>query len=91
MTFVSAKAGIRVNKILDEVLRVYEKWNTRVSTSLLNGWLTALKRVHKMPGMDGRFLRIRYMMQIRSRPPTFFIFVNDVSIVPEVYKRFIRN
>lgn len=91
LTFVSAKTGIRVDKIMDEVLRVYEKWNTRVSTSLLNKWLTAMKRVHKMPGMGGKHLKIRYIMQIKARPPTFFIFVNDINLVPEVYKRFLRN
>jgi GTP-binding protein len=76
---------------MDEVLRVYEKWNTRVTTSLLNKWLMAMKRVHKMPGVDGKFLNIRYIMQIKSRPPTFFIFVNDTKLLLEVYKRFIRN
>ena len=91
IAFISAKTGSRVNKILDEVLRVYEKWNTRVSTALLNKWLTALKRVHKMPGFEGKFLKIRYIMQIKSRPPTFFIFVNDLRIVPEIYKRFLQN
>lgn len=91
ISFVSAKTGARVNKILDEVLRVYEKWNTRVSTGLLNKWLTALKRVHQMPGFEGKYLKIRYIMQIKSRPPTFFIFVNDLRIIPEVYKRFLQN
>lgn len=41
LAFVSAKNGIRVDKILDEVMRVYEKWNTRVSTGLLNKWIYA--------------------------------------------------
>jgi len=91
ITFVSAKTGIRVNKVMDEVLRVYEKWNTRVTTSLLNKWLIALKKVHKMPGVDNKFLRIRYIMQIKSRPPTFFIFVNDTKLIPEIYKRYLRN
>jgi len=91
IAFVSAKTGIRVDNVMDEVLRVYEKWNTRVSTSLLNKWLMALKKVHKMPGLEGKFLNIRYMMQIKSRPPTFFIFVNDIRLIPKVYKRFLRN
>jgi len=91
LTFVSAKTGIRVDKVMDEVLRVYEKWNTRVSTSLLNRWLMAMKRIHKMPGLDGKFLNIRYIMQIKSRPPTFFFFVNDTKFIPDIYKRFLRN
>ena len=45
MLYVSARSGLRSAKVMDEVLRVYEKWNTRVSTNLLNKWLTAFKRV----------------------------------------------
>jgi len=41
LAYVSAKSGIRIDKILDEVMRVYEKWNTRVSTALLNKWIHA--------------------------------------------------
>lgn len=41
ITFVSAKNGFRTDRIMDEVLRVYEKWNTRVSTGLLNKWMHA--------------------------------------------------
>jgi len=41
IAFVSAKSGQRVDRIMDEVLRVYEKWNTRVSTGLLNKWIHA--------------------------------------------------
>ena len=39
MIYVSAKEGLRVEKIMDDVMRVYEKWNSRVSTNLLNKWL----------------------------------------------------
>jgi GTP-binding protein len=38
IAFISAKTGLRTEKVMDEVLRVYEKWNTRISTSLLNKW-----------------------------------------------------
>jgi GTP-binding protein len=41
LAFVSAKTGLRVDRIMDEVMRVYEKWNTRVSTGLLNKWMYA--------------------------------------------------
>lgn len=49
MAFVSAKTGMRVNKIMDEVMRVYEKWNTRVSTGLLNKWIYEFNKVQRMP------------------------------------------
>ena len=91
LTFVSAKEGIRVEKILDEVLWVYEKWNTWVSSGLLNKWLAALKWVHRFPGEGGRPIKIRFIMQINVRPPTFYMFVNDANIVNETFWRFIWN
>lgn len=45
ITFVSAKTGMRVEKVISEVMRVYEKWNTRVSTGLLNQWATEFQKV----------------------------------------------
>ncbi len=62
LAFVSAKEGIRTDRILDEVMRVYEKWNTRVSTGLLNKWLFAFARVQKMPSEEGKVLKLRYLM-----------------------------
>ena len=62
IAFVSAKTGKRVDKVMDEVLRVYEKWNTRVSTGLLNKWLFAFSRVQRMPADNGKRLKLRYLM-----------------------------
>jgi GTP-binding protein len=39
IAYVSAKTGLRTDRVMDEVMRVYEKWNTRVSTGLLNKWM----------------------------------------------------
>lgn len=41
ISFISSKTGQRQSRVMDEVLRVYEKWNTRVSTGLLNKWMHA--------------------------------------------------
>lgn len=76
---------------MDEVMRVYEKWNTRVSTGLLNKWLHAFARVQKMPTDMGRMLKLRYIMQIKTRPPTFFIYVNDKNLLDDNFERFLRN
>ena len=91
MAFVSAKTGLRVDRIMDEVMRVYEKWNTRVSTGLLNKWIHAFSKVQKMPSDQGKTLKMRYMMQIKTRPPTFFLYVNNKRLVNEDFERFIRN
>lgn len=49
IAFVSAKTGTRVDQVMTEVLRVYEKWNTRVSTGLLNKWIHEFSKVQRMP------------------------------------------
>jgi GTPase len=91
LCYISAKEGVWVDKVMDEVLWVYEKWNTRVSSSFVNKWLTALKKIHKFPGENGRHIKIRFMMQINVRPPTFYMFVNDTRLVTETFRRFIWN
>ncbi len=91
IAYVSAKTGMRTERIMDEVMRVYEKWNTRVSTGLLNKWLHSFARVQKMPTDMGRMLKLRYIMQIKTRPPTFFIYVNDKDLVDDNFERFLRN
>ncbi len=89
--YVSAKTGMRAEKIMDEVLRVYEKWNTRVSTNLLNKWLRAFCVVQKLPSDGFKHLKLRYLMQIKVRPPTFFLYVNNKNIMPDTYERFLKN
>ena len=92
LIYISAKMGLRVDKIMDEVLRVYEKWNTRISTRLLNKWLHAFAQVQQMPSDDqGRHLKMRYLMQIKQRPPTFFLYVNNKNIMIDNFERFLKN
>ena len=91
MSFVSAKAGTRVDHIMDEVMRVYEKWNTRVSTGLLNKWIYEFNKVQRMPSVKGTKLKLKYLMQIRTRPPTFFVFVNRKSLVTDNFLAFLRG
>lgn len=76
---------------MDEVMRVYEKWNTRVSTGLLNKWIMQFGRVQQMPNEAGKHLKLRYIMQIKTRPPTFFIYVNNKYLVTDNFERFLRN
>jgi len=49
MIFVSAKTGNRIHNVMEDVMRVYEKWNTRVSTGLLNKWIFEFNKVQRMP------------------------------------------
>lgn len=91
LAYISAKTGQRVDTIMDEVLRVYEKWNTRVSTALLNKWIIAFQKVQKLPSEQGKALKLRYLMQIKMRPPTFFLFVNSKKLYSDNFEKFMRN
>ena len=91
MAFVSAKTGNRVDNIMEEVMRVYEKWNTRVSTGLLNKWIYEFNKVQRMPATEGQKLKLKYLMQIRTRPPTFFVFCNRKNLMNDNFLEFLRG
>lgn len=87
-------AGIRgknLNKMLDMVLQVYETWNQRISTSRLNTWLTQAVDANPPPLVRGRRLKIRYMTQAKTRPPTFAVFISIADEMPESYMRYLAN
>ena len=87
-------AGIRgknLNKMLDMVLQIYETWNQRISTSRLNTWLTQAIDANPPPLVRGRRLKIRYMTQAKTRPPTFALFISIADEMPESYIRYLAN
>ncbi len=88
---LSAKTGENLDKLMPAVLQAYETWNTRVSTSKLNEWLSQVVERHSPPAVRGRPLRLRYLTQIKSRPPTFALFVSRPEKLPESYIRYLVN
>jgi len=88
---ISAKTGKNLNRVMDEVLRVYEKWNLRVSTGALNDWLNRFKKVQKAPTEEGEILKIRFISQIKTRPPTFTLFINDKNLLKDNYLKYINQ
>jgi GTP-binding protein len=88
---ISALRGQRVDKLLDEVLRIYEVWNRRVSTGQLNRWLEAMKEAHSPPLAQGRTNKLRYMTQVKARPPTFALFLSQPGELPDSYQRYLVN
>lgn len=88
---MSAKSnGVDKEEMMGYVLKSYEKWNMRVSTGMLNDWLNRFKKVQNAPTEGGNRLKIRFVSQVKSRPPTFVIFVNDKSLFKPNYMRFMR-
>ncbi|MGB0499344.1 MAG: ribosome biogenesis GTPase Der, partial [Rubricella sp.] len=70
---VSALTGRGLDRLREGVLRQYEIWNTRVPTAKLNTWLRMQTEAHPPPAPGGRRIRLRYMTQAKSRPPTFVL------------------
>jgi len=66
MMYISAKTGYKVDNIMDEVLKVYNQWNMRISTGILNNWLKNLKKVQLLPTEGGNDLKIRFVSQVNS-------------------------
>ncbi len=86
---ISAESGQHVDKLMGAVFRVYEIWNKRISTGKLNQWLEEALVRHSPPIMNSRRIKIRYMTQIKTRPPTFAMFASKADKLPESYIRYL--
>jgi GTP-binding protein len=88
---ISAKEGKNLTKMLDAVLDIYRLWNMRLSTSQLNRWLEYVTEAHPAPMVSGRRIRLKYMTQIKTRPPTFAVFASKSDQLPDSYSRYLIN
>lgn len=88
---ISSERGTNIDKLMDAVFETYELWNRRIPTRRLNEWLEEATSRHSPPIMNGRRLRIRYMTQIKTRPPTFAVFASKADKLPDSYKRYLVN
>lgn len=91
IVLISALHGQGLDKLMREVARLYEVWNKRISTGQLNRWLEGMEADHPPPIVSGRRIKLRYMTQIKARPPTFAIWVNKPVDLPDSYTRFLTN
>ena len=86
---ISGMYGRGLDKLLKAVEQVHKIWNMRISTGRLNRWLEPMLEAHPPPLSQGRRLRIRYMTQIKTRPPTFALFASRPVDLPESYLRYL--
>lgn len=91
MVTISALTGKNVNKLLDKVVETYRIWQKRVATSPLNKWLEQMESGHPPPMASGRSNRLRYMTQIKSKPPTFAVWCSRPDDMPDSYERYLVN
>lgn len=88
---ISAERGTGLNKLMDAVLEIHALWNKRVPTSGLNRWLAEVASSHPPPAASGRANKLRYMTQIKTRPPTFVLWCSRADDLPETYIRYLIN
>lgn len=88
---LSAKEGRNLDKLLSEAFRIHKLWNKRISTARLNTWLEGMLSAHPPPLSKGRRIKIRYMTQAKTRPPTFALFASQAANLPEAYIRYLSN
>jgi len=88
---VSAREGRNLDALMRAVLALAEIWNRRVGTADMNRWLEVAVAQHPPPLVAGRPIRIRYATQIKTRPPTFALFVSKPQDLPDSYVRYLVN
>jgi GTP-binding protein len=88
---ISALNGQRLDQLMQGVLDAYKFWNSRVSTGKLNRWLRMMESRNPAPLVEGRQNRMRYMTQIKARPPTFALWLSRPDDYPESHERYLIN
>ena len=88
---VSAKSGMRVDKILPQAEKVFEEYSRRISTGPLNDCFEKAIQRNPMSSYRGKFLKMFYATQIKSKPPTFKCFLNFPEAIHFSYKRYLVN
>ncbi|GHN18194.1 GTPase Der [Lactobacillus delbrueckii] len=89
IVFVSAKTGKNVDQLPKMVKEVYENKNQRIQSSVLNDLLLEASRLVPAPMVKGKRLRVYYMTQVKTNPPTFVVFCNDPELMHFSYQRFL--
>jgi GTP-binding protein len=88
---VSARTGKGLDAMLEAAFELRETWSRRVPTSGLNRWFDDALEANPPPAPGGKRIKLRYITQIKTRPPTFVIFGSRLEELPESYRRYLVN
>lgn len=91
IVFISAKTGQRVDRLFELIRYVNDQNNMRISTGMLNDVLAEATARVQPPSDKGRRLKIYYMTQPSTKPPTFVCFVNSADLFHFSYQRYLEN
>ena len=89
--FISAKTGLRIDKLFPLIKRVKEQNERRISTGLLNDVINDAIALVQPPSDKGKRLKIYYATQASTKPPTFILFVNNAELAHYSYVRYLEN
>ncbi len=88
---MSGQTGYGLEKLMQNIIDTDKVWNKRISTAKLNRWLDAVTTQHPPPAVSGRRLKLKYMTQVKARPPAFMISCTRPDSLPESYVRYLTN
>ncbi len=88
---ISGQTGYGLDKLMQNIVDTDMVWNKRISTAKLNRWLDAVTTQHPPPAVSGRRLKLKYMTQVKARPPAFMISCTRPDALPESYVRYLTN
>ncbi len=88
---LSALTGAGMARLMPAVVAAETAWNRRVPTPRLNRVLAEAQVRHPPPLVAGRRLKLRYMTQINTRPPTFALFASKPGELPDSWRRYLTN
>ena len=88
---ISAETGRGLDKLMAAVIKTDQVWNRRISTGRLNRWLEGVLTHHPPPAVAGRRLKIKYITQVKTRPPGFVISCSRPDALPQSYVRYLST
>jgi GTP-binding protein len=88
---ISAKTGLRVGKILDQITAIYERYKQRIPTSKLNDVLREAMNRHHVPSHNGAVVKIKFATQYETKPPKIALITNRPDGLHFSYKRYLAN
>jgi GTP-binding protein len=88
---VSARTGKGIDMVLKVAFDLRDAWSRRVPTGELNRWFEHAIDANPPPAPKGQRIKLRYITQVKSRPPTYVVFGNRTDELPESYRRYLVN
>lgn len=88
---LSGQYGQGIDKLMENIMMMHRVWNRRISTAKLNQWLETVVAHHPPPAISGRRFKVKYITQVKTRPPGFMISCSRPKVMPPSYLRYLVN